>query len=86
MKPADADPFHPLEVLRDAFLGDVAHRPVPPGARLGGVRRDPEPGGERIAARLRKRGHRDADRSDDGERQDVRAGEKGNDAFHVHRP
>ena len=39
---ADADALHPLQVFGDAFLGDVAAGPVPPGPRLGRIRRVPE--------------------------------------------
>ena len=51
-EPADADAFHPFQILGDAVLRDVAHRPVPPGARLGGVGRIAEARLERVARSL----------------------------------
>ena len=62
LEPRDADALHPLEILGDPFLGDVALRPVPPGARPRACRRIPEADLERVAGALRRG---DAERSDD---------------------
>ena len=54
LEAADADALHPLQVLRDPFLGDVARRPVPPGARPRARRRIAEADLERIGGALRR--------------------------------
>jgi hypothetical protein len=51
--PTNANAFHPLQVFGYPFLGDVAARPMPPGTRLGRIRRVLETLLERIAWRLR---------------------------------
>ncbi len=48
----NADAVHPLEVSGDAGFGDIAAHPVPPGARLGAVRRRAELLFERRRCRL----------------------------------
>ena len=63
LEAADADALHPLEIPGDPFMRDVSARPVPPGARLRGIRRRAEPFGKGVSGVLRvSGGERDPER------------------------
>ena len=70
LEAADPDAFHPLQILRDALLGDVAHGPVPPRAGSGGVGRIAESQLDLIRLVLRP----GRDREDEPGRQQGRGG------------
>ena len=52
---ADAHPFHPFEILGNAVLRDIAHRPVPPRPGQRRFRRLAEPGFQRVTRGLASR-------------------------------